>query len=163
MDTIVFPGSFDPITLGHLDLIKRASKIAKKVVVVVVDTNNRLSVEVRVNLIKEAIKEIGLENVEVDSNDDLIVKYCRTHDYHILLRGIRNNNDYQYEQVLEINNKKLFTKLETIYMFTSPEFLHISSSVVWEVLSYQDDIDHLVPSCVSAYFKGDSKENNANL
>ncbi len=154
MDTIVFPGSFDPITLGHLDLIKRASKIAKKVVVVVVDTNNRLDVEVRVNLIKEAIKEIGLENVEVDSNDDLIVEYCRRHDYHILLRGIRNNNDYQYEQVLEINNKKLFNNLETIYMFTSPEFLHISSSVVWEVLSYQDDIDHLVPSCVSAYFKG---------
>lgn len=154
MDTIVFPGSFDPITLGHLDLIKRASKIAKKVVVVVVDTNNRLNVEVRVNLIKEAIKEIGLKNVEVDSNDELIVEYCRRHDYHILLRGIRNNNDYQYEQVLEINNKKLFTKLETIYMFTSPEFLHISSSVVWEVLSYQDDIDHLVPSCVSAYFKG---------
>lgn len=154
MDTIVFPGSFDPITLGHLDLIKRASKIAKKVVVVVVDTNNRLDVEVRVNLIKEAIKEIGLENVEVDSNDDLIVEYCRRHDYHILLRGIRNNNDYQYEQVLEINNKKLLNNLETIYMFTSPEFLHISSSVVWEVLSYQDDIDHLVPSCVSAYFKG---------
>lgn len=154
MDTIVFPGSFDPITLGHLDLIKRASKISNKVVVVVVDTNNRLNVEVRVNLIKEAIKEIGLENVEVDSNDDLIVEYCRIHNYHILLRGIRNNNDYQYEQVLEINNKKLFTKLETIYMFTSPEFLHISSSVVWEVLSYQDDIDHLVPSCVSAYFRG---------
>lgn len=154
MDTIVFPGSFDPITLGHLDLIKRASKIAKKVVVVVVDTNNRLDVEVRVNLIKEVIKEIGLENVEVDSNDDLIVEYCRRHDYHILLRGIRNNNDYQYEQVLEINNKKLFNNLETIYMFTSPEFLHISSSVVWEVLSYQDNIDHLVPSCVSAYFKG---------
>lgn len=159
MDTIVFPGSFDPITLGHLDLIKRASKIAKKVVVVVVDTNNRLDVEVRVNLIKEAIKEIGLENVEVDSNNDLIVEYCRRHDYHILLRGIRNNNDYQYEQVLEINNKKLFKDLETIYMFTSPEFLHISSSVVWEVLSYQDNIDHLVPSCVSAYFK----EDNANL
>ncbi len=154
MDTIVFPGSFDPITLGHLDLIKRASKIAKKVVVVVVDTNNRLNVEVRVNLIKEAIKEIGLKNVEVDSNDELIVEYCRRHDYHILLRGIRNNNDYQYEQVLEINNKKLFKSLETIYMFTSPEFLHISSSVVWEVLSYQDDIDHLVPSSVSAYFKG---------
>lgn len=154
MDTIVFPGSFDPITLGHLDLIKRASKIAKKVVVVVVDTNNRLDVDVRVNLIKEAIKEIGLENVEVDSNDELIVEYCRRHDYHILLRGIRNNNDYQYEQVLEINNKKLFNNLETIYMFTSPQFLHISSSVVWEVLSYQDNIDHLVPSCVSAYFKG---------
>lgn len=154
MDTIVFPGSFDPITLGHLDLIKRASKIAKKVVVVVVDTNNRLDVDVRVNLIKEAIKEIGLENVEVDSNDDLIVEYCRKHDYHILLRGIRNNNDYQYEQVLEINNKNLYKNLETIYMFTSPEFLHISSSVVWEVLSYQDDIDHLVPNCVSAYFKG---------
>lgn len=154
MDTIVFPGSFDPITLGHLDLIKRASKIAKKVVVVVVDTNNRLNVEVRVNLIKEAIKEFGLENVEVDSNDGLIVEYCRTHDYHILLRGIRNNNDYQYEQVLEINNKNLYKNLETIYMFTSPEFLHISSSVVWEVLSYQDNIDHLVPSCVSAYFKG---------
>lgn len=159
MDTIVFPGSFDPITLGHLDLIKRASNIAKKVVVVVVDTNNRLNVEVRVNLIKEAIKEIGLVNVEVDSNDELIVEYCRRHDYHILLRGIRNNNDYQYEQVLEINNKKLFKNLETIYMFTSPEFLHISSSVVWEVLSYQDDIDHLVPSCVSVYFK----EYNANL
>lgn len=159
MDTIVFPGSFDPIALGHLDLIKRASKIAKKVVVVVVDTNNRLDVEVRVNLIKEAIKQIGLENVEVDSNDELIVEYCRRHDYHILLRGIRNNNDYQYEQVLEINNKKLYKNLETIYMFTSPEFLHISSSVVWEVLSYQDDIDHLVPSCVSAYFK----EYNANL
>lgn len=154
MDTIVFPGSFDPITLGHLDLIKRASKIAKKVVVVAVDTNNRLDVEVRVNLIKEAIKEIGLENVEVDSNDDLIVEYCRRHDYHIILRGIRNNNDYQYEQVLEINNKNLFKNLETIYMFTCPEFLHISSSVVWEVLSYQDNIDHLVPSCVSAYFKG---------
>lgn len=155
MDTIVFPGSFDPITLGHLDLIKRASKIAKKVVVVVVDTNNRLDVDVRVNLIKEAIKEIGLENVEVDSNDELIVEYCRRHDYHILLRGIRNNNDYQYEQVLEINNKNLFNDLETIYMFTSPEFLHISSSVVWEVLSYQDNINHLVPSCVSAYFKGE--------
>lgn len=159
MDTIVFPGSFDPLTLGHLDLITRASAIAKHVVVVIVDTDNRLDLETRIDLARVAIADTGLKNVTVVGHDGLIVDFCQQHNYHILLRGIRNNNDYQYEQVLELNNKHLNPDVETIYMFTSPKYLHISSSVVWEVMRYQDELDHLVPSVVSAFLK----EYNGNL
>lgn len=159
MDTIVFPGSFDPLTLGHLDLIKRASKIANKVVVVVVETNNKLDLTTRVDLINQVIKDNNLINVEVDTNKGLIVDYLKKNNYHIILRGIRNNNDYQYEQTLELNNKNLKQDIETIYMLTHPDFLHISSSVVWEILKYQDDVSNLTPSSVSNYLK----ENYENL
>lgn len=159
MDTIVFPGSFDPLTLGHLDLIKRASKIANKVVVVVVETNNKLDLTTRVDLITQVIKDHNLSNVEVDTNKGLIVDYLKENNYHIILRGIRNNNDYQYEQTLELNNKNLNQDIETIYMLTQPEFLHISSSVVWEILKYQDDVSNLTPTSVSNYLK----ENYENL
>lgn len=151
MKTIVFPGSFDPFTLGHLDLVKRASKITDKLIILVVNTDNKISINKRIELIQKIVDKNNLNNVVVDKNEELLVNYMKKNRFSLILRGIRNLNDYQYEQILEINNKKLFPDLEMIYMFTSPEFLHISSSLVWEIFSYGGNISNLVPQEIKDY------------
>lgn len=158
MKTLVFPGSFDPITYGHIDLIKRASVLCDELVVLVVDTKNKIDIDTRVKMVSNVIKNEGLNNVIIDSHKGLLVDYMNNHHYSVLIRGIRDVNDLVNESILEQNNKELKTNLETIYMQSSPEKKHISSSMVWEILEYDGEIKHLVPDIVRELIE-DKNEN----
>ncbi len=146
MKIAVYPGSFDPITLGHLDIIKRASKMFDKMVVLVsVNTAKSplFSVDERVNMIKEATKDLG--NVDVESYEGLLIDYCRERKISIIIRGLRAITDFEYElQIAQTN--KMFSRgnVDTVFLTTSLEYAYLSSSTVREFASFHGDISRCV-------------------
>lgn len=154
MTTAIYPGSFDPITNGHLDILKSGSEIFDKVIIAVsynIEKKGFLPVEKRVELIKESIKD--LKNVEVDSFEGLTVDYARKRGTHILLRGLRTSSDFEYELQLSQTNNYLSKDIKTVFLITKPEYNFISSSMVKEILSNKGDIEAFVPKPVYQYLK----------
>ncbi len=151
----LYPGSFDPLTLGHLDIVRRASKICSKLELLISENPNKhgvLSIEERTQLIKDAIKAEGLTNVSVQCYAGLTVDYARKHNFKLLLRGIRAASDFEAElEMSQVNN--FLSELETIFLMTSPEFSFIRASRVWELLRLGADISSLVPHNVATYLK----------
>lgn len=150
---VLFPGSFDPFTKGHLDVLKRTLKIFPEVIILVVETKNKIKLETRVNLIKEMLDDYNITNVKVEGYSGLLVDYCKKKEINILIRGIRNEKDYFFEEELEVINKKLYNKIEVIYLMTSLEKKYISSSLVWEYLKYKQDISELVSENIKKYLE----------
>ncbi len=150
MNAAIYPGSFDPMTLGHFDVIKRASKMFDRLIVSVLDNkakNALFSVEERVSILKEAVKD--LPNVEVDSFNGLLVDYARRKDIHISVRGLRATTDFEYElQIAQTN--RLLSKgiLDTVFLTTSLEYAYLSSSGVKEIAAFGGDISPCVPKFV---------------
>ncbi len=147
----VYPGSFDPITNGHLDIIKRAARSFEHVHVVVFDNaakNALFSVEERVAMIREAVAEIP--NVSVDASSGLLVNYARNRGAGVIVKGLRAVSDFDYEFKMALMNKKLSPETETVFMMTSLKYLYLSSSLVKEVASYGGCIKDLVPPAVEA-------------
>ncbi len=141
----IYPGSFDPPTLGHLDIIHRASKIFDKLLVLVsenLDKAEKLDVTTRINLIKEATSDI--KNIEVESSQGLTVDYAKTHGYTVLVRGIRGASDFEIELEMSQINKAL-SGIETTFLMTDPQYSFIRASRVWELLKFGGDISNLVP------------------
>ncbi len=150
----IYPGSFDPITYGHLDIITRASKIVDEVIMAVVANPGKaplLPVEVRTRLIKESTR--NLKGVIVDSFLGLTVNYAREKDCHILIRGLRAISDFEAELGMAQTNKELFPELETIFLMSKAEYSFISSSTVKEILRLGGDIFQFVPPSVNDYLK----------
>lgn len=151
MKTAIYPGSFDPVTYGHLDVIERAAKIFDKLTVSVL--NNKLktplfSVEERVKMLQEAVKEIP--NVEVESFSGLLVDYAKSKDIHVVIRGLRAITDFEYElQNAQTNAKLSKGSLDTIFLTTSLEYAYLSSSSVKEIASFHGDISMCVPEFVA--------------
>ncbi len=146
MRKAVYPGSFDPFTNGHLDIVKRAARIFDSVTVLVASNNNKshlFSVDERVNMIKESICDIP--NVTVDSTSALIVDYLSSHNSFFIIRGLRNSVDFEYEYTLENNNLFLDSAIETVYLTSRKENIFLSSSAVREYMSYGVDCSALVP------------------
>lgn len=147
MSIAICPGSFDPVTIGHLDIIKRTSKMFDKVIVVVMI--NRLkngglfSPEQRVDFIRRCTKD--LPNVEVDYSDGLLADYAVEKGAVAIVKGLRVLSDYEDEFKQALTNKKLAKDVETIFMVTDTEYMFLSSSVVKEVCSYGGDISDFVP------------------
>ena len=150
MKSAVYPGSFDPITLGHLDIIKRASKMFDHLTVSVLDNrakNALFSVEERVSILKEATKD--LSNVSVDSFNGLLVDYAKQNDIHVSVRGLRAVTDFEYElQIAQTNRKLSDGSLDTVFLTTSLEYAYLSSSSVKEIAAFNGDISQLVPDFV---------------
>ncbi len=152
MSKALIPGSFDPITLGHLDIIKRASKLFDEVVVLAAvnpSKNYMLCTNSRVSLIQDAVKD--LKNVSVDSYDGLLVDYINAHGIDVIVKGLRNSTDYAYENEMALSNMKLGHKLysvpvETLYMPCNPEFSNVSSSLIRLLLKQGADVCDLVPN-----------------
>ena len=150
MNAAIYPGSFDPMTLGHFDVIKRASKMFDRLIVRVLDNkakNALFSVEERVSILKEAVKD--LPNVEVDSFNGLLVDYARRKNIHISVRGLRATTDFEYElQIAQTN--RLLSKgiLDTVFLTTSLEYAYLSSSGVKEIAAFGGDISPCVPKFV---------------
>lgn len=142
----IYPGSFDPITNGHVDLIKRASKIFDEVIIAITQNANKssfLSIEQRVGAVESSIK--SLSNTRVLSFNSLLVDFARDHNAQIIIRGLRAVSDFEYEFQLSGMNKRLNSEIETLFMTPSEEFANISSSLVREILSLGGDISPFVP------------------
>ena len=154
MKTAVYPGSFDPVTNGHLDIIRRAAKIFDKVVVSVFinkSKNSAFSVEERMNMLKAVTAEF--DNVEITSSDKLVVQFMRENDIRIIIKGLRMISDFEYEFQMALANREQNPEIETMFMMTSSELSHVSSSLVRELAGYGGDITNLVPSqCINTIY-----------
>lgn len=145
----VYPGTFDPITNGHLDIIKRASKLFDKLYVVIptnLNKNTLFSTAERIALVKEVTKDIP--NVIVDSTDLLTVEYAKSVNAEAVLRGLRMVSDFEYELQLAAINKSLDNSIETIFIMSSHEYSFLSSSSVKELARFNGDVDKFVPRVV---------------
>ena len=151
MKTAIYPGSFDPMTYGHLDIIKRAASIFDHLTVAVLNNNVKtplFSVEERVNILKEATKDIP--NVSVESFQGLLIDYAKEKDIHVSVRCLRAITDFEYElQIAQTNRKLSNGLLDTIFLTTSLEYSYLSSSSVKEIASVNGDITPLVPEFVA--------------
>lgn len=162
MRIAVYPGSFDPITNGHLDIIERASKIFDKVVVGVLNNKNKkpkFSSEERVMLIKKVTAQ--LDNVETASFDGLLVDFARRHGASVIIKGLRTVNDFEYEFQMALLNKTLDSECETMFMMTNSKYSYISSSMVNELAGYKGDLAGLVPSEIIKYIQEKYEHENA--
>lgn len=152
MTIAIYPGSFDPITNGHLDILRSGAEIFDKVIIAVSYNANKqgfLSISERVNLIEESVKD--LPNVEVDSFEGLTVEYAKKRNASVLLRGLRTSFDFEYEMQLSQTNHALYNDIKTVFLITKPEFNFISSSCVREILINKGDIKGFVPKPVFDY------------
>ncbi len=149
MKTAICPGSFDPVTLGHMDIITRASKIFDKVIVAVLinpDKNPVFSVEERISLLNRVLK--GFDNIEVLSFDGLLADYAKHKGATVIVRGLREVSDFEYEFQMSLINRKLNPDLDTVFLTTSLENMYLSSSVVKDIARFNGDISGFVPECI---------------
>ena len=148
MNRAVFPGSFDPITLGHVDIIKRATNIFDEIIVAVginKEKKHLFSNDVRIKFIKETfIKE---PKIKVKKYKGLTINFCKKNNINTILRGVRNPSDFEFEKAIAHTNYKL-SGVETVFLITNPEFSYISSSIVREIIENNGDYKKLVPKTV---------------
>src|SRR5579863_8488529 len=150
----IYPGSFDPVTNGHLDLIARGSRIAERLIVAVLRNESKqalFSVEERIEIIQEVVRPFA--NVEVESFDGLLVDYAASRGANLILRGIRAVSDYEYELQMALMNRRLRPELETAFLMAGEAFSFVSSKLVKEVVSLGGDVSGLVPPSVEARLK----------
>lgn len=146
MITAVYPGSFDPLTNGHLDIITRASKMFDRVIVGVLKNSSKspaFSVEERVNFIKRTTR--SLHNVEAVSFNGLLVDFARQNNCKVIIKGLRAVSDFEYEFQMALANKSQADEIETLFLTTSQEYMFLSSSIVKELARYNGDLSTLVP------------------
>ena len=142
----IYPGTFDPVTNGHIDIIKRACKIFDKIIVAVADNKDKktmFNLEKRVEMMKKATSKFS--KVEVKSFNTLLVEFAKKENAKIIIRGLRAVSDFEYELQMGYANKSLYSEIETIYLMPKLENAFISSSVVRSILKYNGDVSHLVP------------------
>lgn len=155
----LFAGSFDPITNGHLDIIERASKLFDKLYVGIFYNPHKtgfLPIESRLKTVEKAVEH--LKNVQViASHDELVVDVAKKLGVHVLVRGLRNAADLQYEASFDFYNHQLAGEMDTIYLHSRPEHVYISSSAVRELLKFDQDIRNYVPSSVLEELKNEKK------
>ena len=141
----IYPGTFDPVTKGHLDIIKRACKIFDEIIVAVAenkDKNTMFNLEKRVNMMKKATKEF--KKVKIKYFDSLLVDFAKKEHCNIIIRGLRAISDFEYELQMGYANKSLYDDIDTIYLMPNLENAFISSSVVRSILKYKGDVSHLI-------------------
>lgn len=159
MKIAVYPGSFDPITNGHLDIIKRASQIFDRLIVSVMfnpSKNPVFSPDERVNMIREVTKDYP--NVEVDSSSELLVEYAQKKGASVIVKGLRAVSDFEHEFQMALTNRKLNRNIETVFLTTNYRYLYLSSSIVREVGMLGGDIDDFVPAEILDQVKEKLKE-----
>ncbi len=145
----IYPGSFDPLTKGHLDVIERSIGLCDRLIVAVAKNSAKkalFSVEERIEIINNCCKNIG--NVEVATFEGLLVDYCKKEGVSFIVRGLRSTTDFEYEYSIATANRNLAPEIETVFIMTKGEYFFISSNIVKEIASYQGDITTLVPHFV---------------
>lgn len=164
MKVAIYPGSFDPITKGHLHILKTGSEIFDKVIIAVAKNSEKkgfLPVEERVKLIKESVKD--LPNVEVDSFEGLTIEYAKRKGAKVLIRGLRAVSDFEYELQLSQANSALCEDIKTVFLTTRPKYNFISSSTIKEIYKNDGDISKFVSEAVYKYLMNLKEGNNGKL
>lgn len=154
MQIAVYPGSFDPITNGHIDIIERTAQIFDRVVVAVAINEEKLpvfTVEERVEIIRDAIRHVP--NVEVDQFAGLLVDFMRRQQSNVVVRGLRAISDFEYEFQMAQMNKQLYPQMETLFMMTQPEHGYLSSRIVKEIARFGGQVGQMVPGVVATQLK----------
>ena len=142
----IYPGTFDPVTYGHIDLIKRASNIFDKVIVAVAHNKQKgvfFSVKERLEMLKDAVK--GIKNVTVDDFDCLVVNYVKRSGSNVMIRGLRMISDFEYEFQMALTNRKLAGDIETIFMMPHEDYSYVSSKLIKEAASLGADVSNFIP------------------
>lgn len=151
MKRAIFPGSFDPLTLGHVDIIQRAAQLFDEVIVVILENSEKyslFSLEQRMFFIQESIKEF--HNVRCDASRGLTVAYATQNDACAIIRGVRSVKDYEYELEIASANHFLNPQIETVLLFSSPQYAYVSSSIIRECIKYKQNLQGLVSDAVLA-------------
>ena len=150
----ICPGSFDPVTYGHLDIIERGSKVFDHVIVAVFNNRSKdplFSVEERMDLLKEVTKD--MDNVTIDSSSGLLMDYAAEKGANVIVRGLRAVSDFEYEMQITSMNRKLNEDIETFFVMTNNQYTFLSSSIVKEVSKYEGAVTDLVPQVVEEALK----------
>ncbi len=150
----IYPGTFDPVTYGHIDIIKRASRIFSPVIVAVSvnsKKNTLFSIEERLAMLREATK--GIKNVKVDTFDGLVIEYARRKKIHVLIRGLRMISDFEYELQMALTNRRLAEDIETVFLMPSEGYSFLSSTLLKEAASLGANISSFVPGFVEKRLK----------
>lgn len=145
----IYPGSFDPVTLGHLDIILRSSKMFDKLIIAVLRNSSKkplFTVEERVKLLQKVTYNIP--NIEIESFDGLLVDFAKKKDAIAIVRGLRAVSDFEYELQIAQTNHKIYPDIDTIFLTTGLEYSYLSSSIVREIASYGGDISQFVPESI---------------
>lgn len=153
MAVAIYPGSFDPITYGHIDIARRARKLFPRLVIAVVANphkNSLFSLEERVELTRAALDEADLNGIKVTSYDGLLVDCARAHGADAIVRGLRANSDFEYEFQMALANRDLAPEFESVFFMTAGNYSFLASSMVKEVASYGGDVSKFVPKSVDA-------------
>ncbi len=154
MKVAVYPGSFDPITNGHLDIIKRAASLFDKVYVAVISNPGKqpyFPLEERIQMLKEATK--GIKNVKIDFFEGLLVDYAQKIKANSIVRGLRAVSDFDYEFQMALTNRQMNSEIETVFLMTDYKYSYLSSSIVKQIAHLKGDIAGLVPKNVAARLK----------
>lgn len=147
--TVICPGSFDPVTLGHVDIISRAAAMFDKVIVAVLVNSSKkpsFTTEERITFLKKVFKDCN--NIEIRSFDGLLAEYAKKMGADAVVRGLRVMSDFEYEFQMSLTNKKLNPDLETIFLTSRAEYMFLSSSIVKQIATLNGDITNFVPECI---------------
>lgn len=150
MITAIYPGTFDPLTLGHLDIIKRVSKIFDKLIVSVVmnvEKTPMFDIDERIEIIRKVVA--GIPNVEVDGSVELLVEFAKKYENPVIIKGLRNHIDYEYETTMSVFNHRLDPDIETFFITASQEYTYVSSTAVRQLAMYGSDLTDYVPPQVA--------------
>jgi len=155
----VYPGSFDPPTLGHIDIIARSSKIFSRVIVAITDNPSKkpsFSIEDRKKMLSNSTK--NFKNVEIDSFKGLLINYLKKKKAEIIIRGLRALSDFEYEFQLALMNRRLNNKIETVFIIPDESYTYLSSSLVKEIYKLGGNVSNLVPETTERYLKNKLKK-----
>jgi len=160
MTTAIYPGTFDPITFGHIDIIERAISLFDKVIVAIAQNPAKkplFTIEERKEMILDATKH--LQNVEVDAFQGLLVDYARLRQANAVIRGLRAVSDFEYELQMALMNRKLNEEVVTVFLMPHEQYVYLNSTIVREVASFGGDVSHLVPELVNRKLKEKFSQN----
>ena len=154
----VYPGTFDPMTKGHFDLIVRAAKLYDRLIVAVAATSTKngaiFSAEDRIAMIREDVARAGLANVEVKTLDTLLVEFCRREGVSVVIRGVRVYSDFEYEFQMALTNRRMAPEIETLFMMPSENLAYVTASTVREIARYGGDTAPFVTAAVQQRLEG---------
>jgi pantetheine-phosphate adenylyltransferase len=148
----VFPGSFDPITKGHEEIVRRASSMFDEIIVAIGNNTSKaamFSAEQRAKWVESAF--VDLANVRIESYEGLTVDFCKNHQATFILRGVRSVVDFEYERAIAVMNKSLLNEIETVVLFSDPQWSSISSTIIREIIKNKGDVSQFLPAGVNVY------------